>query len=411
MFKQLLANPFLLYSTLFSIVLLSYLLNLSDLYPELSSPTVIFLLITIGASILVGILLRKTYKRKMTVVYNSGYKYAIACTTVLIAMLTLLEIYVMGSIPLIAIASKVVLSKKTIDEFGLPLIHPLILTMSSFVSVLSFVIGRYFNKKCYYLFILLNLMPSILYFSRGTLFITGMSILFVYFILSKSVSLRMMLSILVVIITGCYLFGYLGNLRLGSRELILSYGKYNYSYNSGIVFSELFWTYLYLTTPLANFQLAVQVADKLPLFIASTNYLSFEVLPAFFSKYLELLLNITPYPVDYISPVFNVGSIYSRPFVGLGWPGAYIMFVQIICYIYVVTKLTKRSDLFGVIGLAFLNCSVLMMVFDNSIVFTGTLFPILFSMLLQKPFIKTSKVLDTMIKSVAKNNSPKQEKL
>jgi len=152
----------------------------------------------------------------------------------------------------------------------------------------------------------------------------------------------------------------------------------------------------------------VQVADKLPLFIASTNYLSYEVLPAFFSKYLEMLLDITPYPVDFISPVFNVGSIYSRPYVGLGWPGPYIMFVQIICYIYVITNLMKRSNLFGVIGLAFLNCSVLMMVFDNSIVFTGTLFPILFSILLQKPFIKASNVMNLMMKNVAKNISSKQ---
>jgi len=199
-----------------------------------------------------------------------------------------------------------------------------------------------------------------------------------------------------------FFFGILGSLRVSreanevyNNENFMDTGKATESFRNSFVPKEYFWTYIYMSSSLANLQYNIDEHPK-PVTNATTITWTaiYECLPDFITKRIHTLRGTTPAKEYRIGYSFNVSTIYSRAYSYSGWMGMIIVAVFSLAFPWLFTMGIKPESDFFITGWAIVCTMYFFMSYDNTFRFTGLSFqlvyPILFSVF-EKHFYRLQK--------------------
>ncbi len=384
-------NPYFIYVLSFLVVIIAYVLKWSSLFPDLGYSLLGFLLVSITVAFVIG----KAFMKKNIITFNSvkDHKY-LGWITFGILGGYCLEFLYFGNFPLLAIITKVPLSYK---DFGIPTFHVILVTFNSFFAVYLFqvILSKVKSTKKMIVYFILNLIPSLLIINRGMLVMILMSCLFVYLIkYQKKITMKIVLSISVLLIIGMYLFGVAGNVRVNNtyhtntsltdNSLFLQIGGATDKFKHSRIPKEFFWSYIYVASPLANLQKTINHYEfkkdiNLP---DSLSFMVTQMFPDFISKRV-----VSSYEIDapkslQVAPELNVSTAFADPYVFLGWVGIslFTLFIFIFAFFYILLLKRLNSE-FLIVGVAILNSVFLFNTFANMFAFTGLSFQLVYPLL------------------------------
>jgi hypothetical protein len=369
---KLLKNPLYLYVLGFTLAFLVYTLDWSEIYPDITFEMKLFFTVTFIAFLSFGIiidklkLIQKTGSSTKLPVIRKGFYFLLFFYS--------LEFALEKDIPLI---SKLLgIGGVHYLEFGIPLLHGILISFNSFLIAHSFT--TYLstgNRKVLNYYILLYI-PALLFISRSILVLGVLTSLFVYLHFLGTVKWTSLFKLGILLIVGLYTFGAIGNLRSGGAYLYeQSYATEDFMESS--IPKEFYWTYLYVASPLANFQNTVNKREvEYPYFIG---FIFYENLPQIISKNLGDPLGIEHRDLVRITPWLTVGTTYAKSYSYLGWLGPYLLFlINLIIYLLIILFLVPRKSSFHVTTISILSVIILMNIFSNMLVVTGISFQLVY---------------------------------
>ncbi|MFD1484443.1 hypothetical protein ACFQ5J_04250 [Lacticaseibacillus baoqingensis] len=383
--NKIIKNPYYIFGVEWAFIIATYQLGWSNVYPKLRFNVLMFFLLAVLLTVLVGILYSKldwaakfsdTGKKEI----NSSLYFK---SSVFFCVVFLIEALYSHGIPLFGAISY--------TEFGIPKIHTFIMVANTYLAIQigNQMVKRKNVRRADLLNLILSITPFILQISRGTIAIVLMAI-FVIFITQFNRERKMrgrtkMLLVLLVAI-GLYLFGILGNYRLNTgmrlteplvkSTLIMEYTDASPKFKNAKIPKPYYWTYLYATSPLANLQNQILVLQGNQSALTDSVVVSRPVdfifrcfIPDVFSK---KLLGIRLFPVIQVSPVLTASSGFFMPYMFYGFGGMmlYLIYLLLLPLWYMV--LVKRTSP-ARMGLANALLVVLFLLspFDNMLAFSG----------------------------------------
>lgn len=271
------------------------------------------------------------------------------------------------------------------QNFGMPVLHPIVVFISFFVSAYTVQLFcfRNISFKNMLLSLLISFMPGILAFSRASLLLSAIVVLniFVYNYFEK-IRIKVIFYLIVLALAAMYIFGITGNIRLNNQNqvetenpldssLIYQIGSANNSIKSDSVISPYFWPYIYLTSPTANLELAIDNNVKLN----SDNeprlleFLITQFTPDFFYTKFYANYKNNVQMIGYnarITGVLTASTAFYGSFIEMGWIGIFMMSIVLlifpIMYLYLLDKIQPG---YTIIGISVLNCLYVLAIFDN----------------------------------------------
>lgn len=375
-------NPYFFYCFAFICALVTYIFGWSDLYPALTLPLLAFLAITIIVAFVLGIITTKSRKILFKPIDTNARRYPLLITLFIYILWTIEFLYA-GGIPLLKI-----LLKQPYDYrvFGVPSLHVFIVTFSSFYTIYLFHLYLSKKSKIILLLYLFNLIASLLIYNRAMLFFNLAATTSLYVTYRGTITKKQIAAGISGAVMLFFFFGVLGSLRVSreakktySNDDFLQTGKASESFRKSIIPSEFFWTYIYLSSPLANLQNNINTYDVKPVTTKKFfEWINNEVSPDFISKRINAYININREEENTIPGPFNATTIFSRSFSYLGWAGLVSMFIVLSILPIAFLKLLSDSSPFFLTGIAILNTMFLFSVFDNTLRFTGLSFQLVY---------------------------------
>ena len=376
-------NPFFIYGFSWGIVLLIYEFGWSQLCPPLSNSLLSFLFGTVVVSFLIGNSIQKTIFKNIclfdyvprSTIRNIGRFLKI------LLLLFVVEVVACGGIPLLGLISGNIGIKYT--EFGLPILHVLVVNGLSVIIIISYWLFKCTkvseNKKQLKKYFYISFIPFILMVNRAVIMNCVLGV-FLIKLFTSSKPLKALLTTSISVIIVLFLFGYMGNLRTGngSASVILQIGKATERFKESIIPKEFFWSYIYLTTPLANTQNTINNSEYANPDVENlSDFVLYECIPTILSKRVSEGKE-SKYAAKLITEDLNVSSVYGRCYNYLGWSGILLMFLFILFFIYFNLLLIKRPSPYYIPMVVVLDIIIFMNVFTNMFIFMGLVPQLLF---------------------------------
>ena len=383
-----LINPFTIYVSSFSCVMLFYVLQWSSYYPPLQWPLILFFIFSFAVCLFFA---RKIYNNhSFSFSSPSPTLYQVIGVTLFLYSLWVIEFIYAGGVPLFLILLGKPFNYRT---FGVPSLHVFLVTFSSFYTAYLFHTYLSSRKRVMLFFCLLNLVVALLIMNRG-MFLTNVSTLFFIYIITKesiqsTITPRKISILLVTVIILSFLFGAMGTMRVSreikrlyDRSLVYEVGNATLAFQNSYIPSEFFWSYIYITSPIANLQ--HNISESQPE-LSGENFLLLvnnEVLPDALSKRITSTFNLEQKQNHQIAENLNASTIFSGSFTYWGWAGMFLILglLLVIPYSFRLFGLTESSLL--VTFLAMINTLYAFFIFDNMISFTGFSFQLVYPVLL-----------------------------
>lgn len=365
--NKLIINPFFYYIIFFTLAFFLYDLRWSDIFIDKSLELSLFIFSTVFFAIFFIFVVNNFISKNRDLNVDEVSKYKVKIILYFLIFGALLEYAYHGLIPIYYVSRGIYYDY---TQFGIPVFHVFFL---SYVTLLGVVYGYRFliYKKKYYLLIYgFSILFSISIINRGTLMFIIMASVIAY--CSVNFRIKKLLKTILVGFLVILLFGFLGNLRMSSsgyteEDAILKVGQASHNFHKTSLPSELFWGYLYLTSPYANLEYEVQQRK----FNHSLNYKSFfnyEILPDFISK----RVNVGNTTSNLIVDELNVSTMYAGSINKLGFLGGIILFFWYSISSIITLKLVQANYFkLTLILLSTLSC---FLVFDNVLRFSGFVF-------------------------------------
>lgn len=205
------------------------------------------------------------------------------------------------------------------------------------------------------------------------------SCLIVFVMSQKKIRLKAFSFIAVLVAVLLYFFGVLGNYRMAkssSNEYFLKKAEATDSFLDSRIPKEYFWSYIYISSPLANLQ--NNIHENAPGQIRVKDFLTTELLPDFISKRLAKVNHAEQAEILQISFFLTVGTVFARSYSLLGWPGIYLMYLFIAATILFYILILKKSNKYYVTGISILCTFVIFNAFSNMIYFSGVSFQLIY---------------------------------
>jgi oligosaccharide repeat unit polymerase len=370
-----LISPFVAYAAGFLVAFAVYSLGYSDLYPPLQPSLEWFLVSSCLVCIFLGYATRqRTHHR---VFDPEPIRTHLAIFVALVGMFVV-EVAANGGIPLLQIAQGADVSYR---DFGLPVLHVAFSGFCYFFAVYWFDLYLTGRGRTFLVFSLSAFATSILIFSRGAFIVTLIAIIGVYI---QRRGFRRRLLVIFAVLSAALLwgFGFLGDIRThgaSGESIILSIGDASDKFRNSNIPTELFWPYLYASSPLANLQLNItdRVANDSP-----GLYFVLEYLPDFVSKRL-----VSDADIDAASPLLvteqlTVCTMYGRAFVLMGWLGVWLSFAYLVAVSFVCLKVLNKSK-YLVATTGILSSLAFLSIFDNLYIVSGGIVQVLVALLLK----------------------------
>lgn len=360
-----LKNPFLVYVAAFGAVLAIYQLGWSDIYPDLSWDFLLFFALTFLASLWLARSIAPFIDRTHDYIPGLLPKY----TGLFVVATFAGEIFLAGGVPLVSVIRG---AKFYALEASATHLHAF--TFWSVYSAVRFADFLY-SRRYFYLFeAALTLIFYLLLVYRGPAIMCVLSWIFVFVIKQGGLRFKHAAIAAGVVLSVFYVNGLIGDIRSPGQETA---GAPSASFRNSGIPQTYFWTYLYATSPTANFQLSV---DKLKGERGSVaEFVAAEFLPDTISKRILPLLNsridtgsgslekrdlLYSWEQPQISPGINIATLFGRSYGFFGWGGPVIMFLALSAFILIYVILIRNSP-YRVPALALLNVLVVFCLFNN----------------------------------------------
>lgn len=378
--NKLFVNPFFCYSFAFLISLSLYDLRWSDIYPELSITTLLFLSSSILISFLLGILFNSLFDKKSVEFNRKFTKFNSYSIVFFIAIGFLLEFIYSKNVPLIWGLLGWQFNYK---EFGIPTFHVFLLPYSSAFVILSFY--RYICNKNnrYHLVSMLFIMFLIsLIVNRAALMVIIFSIILIY--CYKRFSRKKVVPILFLITTIIYAFGFIGNKRMISQGYeneyaVLDVAMASSSFKESLIPNEFFWGYLYSTVSIANLENQLYLYADKPLG-DSFDILAYDILPDFISKRVVSENKQELFKPDLIKEELTTSTIYGRAIKIDGYIGGAILYLYMCLLVFLSFIFSPREYTIPVCSIFSIICAL--SIFSNMVVFSGVILQVFLMILL-----------------------------
>lgn len=365
--NKLIINPFFYYIVFFVLVFFLYDLKWSDIFIDKSLGLSVFIILTIILSVIFIFIVNIFISKNNELNINEISKKNVKKIFYFLIFGAIIEYAYHGLIPIYYVAKGIYYDY---TQFGVPVFHVFFL---SYVTLLGVIYGYRFliYRKNYYLLIYgFSIIFSISIINRGTLMFIIMASVISY--CSINFKVKKLLKTTIIGFLVILLFGFLGNLRMASsgytdQDAILKIGQASNSFHNTHLPSELFWGYLYLTSPYANLEYEVEQRK----FNYSSNYKSFfnyEILPDFISKRIDVGNTSSNLIVDEL----NVSTMYAGAINKMGFLGATILFFWYAISSIITLKLVQAK--YFKITLILLSTLSCFLVFDNVLRFSGFVF-------------------------------------
>jgi hypothetical protein len=362
-----LKNPFFVYVTAFGLVIAIYQLGWSDVYPKLSWDLLLFFGLTFLAALLLARLIRPFIGRmqEYTPSLLSGY------ATLFVIGTFAGEIALAGGVPLLFVVSGA--QFYTMEATAT---HLHAFTFWNVFSAIRFADFLYSRRHRYLVEAALPLVFYILLAYRGPVIMCILSWIFVFAIRHNGLKPKHVAWAAVSLMAVFYANGVIGDIRSPGQEVS---GAPSASFRNSGIPRTYFWTYLYATSPLANFQVSV---DKLNIHHGTPlEFVASDLLPDTISKRILPLLNdaihtgnenlvtrdeLYSWKQPLIASGINISTLFGRSYGYFGWFGPIIMFMVLSAFIITYIVLIRRSP-YRVPALALLNVLVVFCLFNNMI--------------------------------------------
>ena len=382
MIPRILSNPFFIYIISFGCVIIVYLLGWSNLYPQLTFSVSFFLGVSFIVSFIFGFFFHFSGKLEYRRIFTYNKKIYIFLG--LICLGYILELIYTGGVPLILVARG---GDYDYRLFGIPTFHVLLATFNGFFSVYLFHILVSQYKIRFLFFYILSLIPSILIVNRGLFIMQLTASLFVYVISLRFIRFRVIVLVSILTLFLFYLFGILGNYRqtrgnATDSKYILEISKATPEFKESFVPDEFIWAYIYISSPLGNFQNEVNERKAELQSRQPHLFVTFELLPDFISKRIGQWMSWEKKENSLMAKWLNVGTFYASSFNYLGWLGPSLMFIFFLWTTIFFVLISKKKNEYYITGLAILNTVVLFNTFDNMYAFSGLSFQLVYPIIL-----------------------------
>jgi len=389
-----LKNPFLVYIASFGTVLAIYQLGWSDIYPSLSWDFLLFFALTFLASFWLARLIAPFVDNTHDYVPGLMPKY----TGLFVVATFAGEIYLAGGIPLLAVIGGAKFYR--LEENA---VHLHAFTFWSVYSAIRFADFLYSRRYLYLFEASLTLIFYILLVYRGPAIMVVLSWTFVFLIKQGGLRFRQAAVAVCLMLVVFYVNGRIGDVRSPGQETV---GAPSAAFRDSGIPRTYFWTYLYTTSPTANFQLSV---DKLKGEHGTVaEFIASEFLPDTISKRILPILNdridtgsgnlvtrdqLYSWEAPQVARGINISTLFGRSYGFFGWVGPVIMFLALSAFIMIYAILIRGSP-YRVPALALLNVLVVFCLFNNMLA-SAAMIPQLVWPLLLPPWRKSYAAAET----------------
>lgn len=366
-------NPYSLYCAGFLAALLLYPLHWSSAYPALKLPLIAFITCTLMAHF---VLSRYWTKVKPVTFYKTNPITNPIHVTIFIYCLWIVDFLYEGGVPLF----NILLSRPfNYRLFGMPGLHVLAVSLSSFYTLYLFHAFLSDRKKILLLLYLINLSAAVLIISRSMLFFILIGSCLLYLFTRDKIPVKKLSLLVPVLVIVLYFFGVAGNKR-GAAEGNGSYnpdefletGRATENFRESFVPKEFFWSYIYISSPLANLQMNINHHTVPPISRRRIlEYINNEFLFESISKRINTLAGINRQEAIIIKHPFNVSTIYSTSYTYIGWPGMITMAVFILALPVLYFKMLSKNNSYSLTAYAILCTMYLFFIYDNTIRLMG----------------------------------------
>lgn len=381
-------NPYFLFSFIFLVVLLLYQLNWSQLTRSISWQLLFFLTLNILLFLFLGYQFDKQKIENPDKIYK--YKKSYIYLSVFIIIGILIEGIFLKGYPLF---NSIGWGNIQYIEYGIPVFHVLLLTVSYFFSLVLFECLIHIPKeKKLYLSLGISLIPFILTINRGMLVMIVISCICLYAQYNRIVVRKKLILIVTIgALAFFYLFGLFGNYRINSdyqqkrniidSTIIMDVGEASSSFRESYIPKPFFWTYTYVTSPLSNLQHNMNEhkkngnQEKDNLF----DFIKIMFLPDTLSK----RMNPTVIHNYQVRTELTVGTSYYEVYPRYGWMGMYIYLFVVSIFPFIYLGLIKKfATEYINIGIALLCTIYSLFFFTNFLSYTGLMFQLIFPFVL-----------------------------
>jgi len=369
-----LASPFAAYAAGFTVAISVYSLGYSDLYPPLQPSLILFLLSTSLVCVYLASVAGTVVNSPPHTQERFGPHLVMFA---LISVVFTAEVVASGGIPLLLLSPDSILSYK---DFGIPTLHVAFVGFCYFFAVYWFDLYVLGQGTRYLTLCIPAFGTSLLIVNRGAFIIMLIAMTVVY-VRRRGINRRLILAFSAATALVLWGFGFLGELRsnaVSGESVILAIGKPSDKFVNSNVPTELFWTYLYVSAPLANLQLNItdRTAPDSP-----GLYFLLEFLPDFVSKrFLSDADNAASVPLLNTDQL-NVSTMYGSSFLLMGWVGAFLSFFYFIA-VSIICLLALRRSKYFVATLGILTAIAFLDIFDNMFIYAGGILPVIVGLLL-----------------------------
>ena len=366
--KDFFGNPFFVYVIGWSIVLIVYTLDWSDLYPKLETNLIAFLVSTFIICFFFGFKLIdkcKFYKLKNAEIdyYDKIVKYE-----KIVWLLFILNCIFSRSVPLFSYIFHIG-DMGAYKNFAIPILHTIIINVNSLLFLISsycyFCVEKRNNK--FLKLLLVSMLIPLLTFNRAELLFMLFGF-FICFIIVKF-NFKILIQLFIYFIAIMYAFGFLGNLRCDdlSGKYIEAVGEANNNFYKSAVPNEFFWGYIYMSAQIANTQKTINLkktddSDFAGLMLEC-------VTPQLISKHLiDKRSDASHYRVK---EVLTAESIYLTPYMLYGYTGMWIVFISMMLCFITSLSVVRYNSIVRIPLVCLLSTMSFFSIFTNTLVFSA----------------------------------------
>lgn len=386
-------NPHVVFVAAWTLCMVLYSLGGAGILPKLSFGLFIFLLSFLLLFIITGFFLKKVnFLVRPAKPVNINYKVMFLLNNIIF-----LPNFLFSGIPVF---------NGVRDDFGIPGVISIAISLNAFTCVCCYYMYLTTKKKKFLWYVAYCLFIFAIIISRGFILLTVVTMFFLWMnIKNPTLTFKKIMLIGAGLLFILYLFGVAGNLRTMyalntmtemanpdnpdpdmaeySNDVILELGNASDVFDRAVP-GEFFWSYLYLTSPLANLQYNINITN--PPFTMYNFYLVVvnETMFDFISKRLDVLHKgfARKTPVLIIDAL-TVCTTLAGSYASAGWGGMFylMLFLWLLPVFYLL--LISKNPL-AVIGVSTLCTVYLFSIFDNMFVLSGLTMQIFYPIILMK---------------------------
>jgi hypothetical protein len=375
---KIITNPNIVYIFAYAVPFAVYALGWSDLYPPLSLSLLCFYFFTFFCCAAAGYFygkLNKVQYRPITVSNLNVFFLTV------IYFLYFIEFLYSGFIPLFAFIRGAEYGEVI---YGVPTLHTILVTFNCFYAVYLFHQYVSTKRKRLLFYYLLTVFPFILLVQRSSIMHILAASFYIFLLSLPRIRASFIGGAVVFILVIFYLFGYLGNVRSGRGDptFIPRASGATERFLESPVPKEFYWSYLYISSPVASFQYNIDHSRYIKKDL--TSLMLYEGMPDFFAKRIAVAVGKEKRSFVQMNDFLNVGTIYADPYSYLQWEGPVLIFLWLLLIINLYMFVIVRSSRYCIVGLSIVINVIVFGNYHNTIAYSALSFqlvyPVLFSM-------------------------------